>query len=779
MIQPSIKLSVLLTTHLPKADLLNILHSLLRMSSANTEIIIIDDQTSAEISSEIQQILQNYDNDLVFLLEHEKSTGRGNCLNEAVMQATGKFIWAPIRANRFNVNLFKQALTRFSSDPAAIWVMDFDLPSSTERWLKEVEFGHFPDDSCFIWNRSVLDGDQLFFNPFMTHLHGAELAMRVYEKHVWHRTDPFFVIGQNQFLTPAGTNIEEFFRSAHRLAKTQESRKAILEHLSSVDISPASKQDSVNLLTQSRQLLAQDDAKNALELIDAYLKKNPENFEAVQVKISTLEKLRRHVEAAELKHDLKQFTKRQLNVSPEKKSDTPQLSDSENLGNNDRDPLHDHNHSEVRNIPTNESSYSIVIPTTGIGKIHLERTLTSLEKVASSAECELIIIDNASIDDTFDYLEQLAESNFFNLKTITNSSNAGFAASVNQGISKAKGDFILVMHNDVELEDGILETLSEAFQQSSDIALAAPLINDTDLTAQQPEQQPGEQYVQTDTVDSCCFMVKNGFSFQFDESYGLAYFEMDDLCKQIRENDYQIAVASGVTVTHHKGTTIQKMGFTLTPPRKWKNREIFHKKWNPENEFSIPDQGTITDRLERLEPPVNPADPPDDWVHTVHDFLTDEIRTQIIRSDLTPRELFTIVPVLLMADCRELLRNLEDRLDDMELPVPLLMLFIHFYYEKNIFSRCRHYLDKAGDSHPAFDLYRLKIHVDDKETDEASKLLTRMIDKHPASADLFSLASKIYLQGGDKDEANSFAAMANQLDPVQYPPEETAFKVKF
>jgi len=176
---------------------------------------------------------------------------------------------------------------------------------------------------------------------------------------------------------------------------------------------------------------------------------------------------------------------------------------------------------------------------------------------------------------------------------------------------------------------------------------------------------------------------------------------------------------------------------------------------------------------------VDPSNPPEEWKDVVTEFLTDEVRTQILRSKLSKRELLVIVPTLLMADCRELLRTLEDRLDDMDLPPSMLLLFVNYYFEKNIYSRCRHYLDMAGDTHPAFDLFRLRIQVADKETERASKLLAKLIDKYPASPDLFALAARLYDQAGDRDEANSFAAMANQLDPVRNPPEESAFEVKF
>lgn len=761
MIQKSIKLSAILTTHIPKADLFNILHSLLRMSSPEVEIIIIDDSSSDEIKTELQDAVQSHKNDLVFLLDHEIAVGRANSLNEALMQSTGKFIWAPERAERFNVGLFNQALKRFSSDPAALWILDYNLPSSIPSWLDDACDGKLPDDSCFIWNRSVLKGQEFFFNPFLTHLHGAELAMRVYAHHVWHRTDPFFVIGQNQYLAPAGSNLEEFFTTAHRSVASEAEKKEIIDRLTATDVTPGSEEDHANLLSQSRQMLAQDEAGSALKLINAFLKEKPEHREAIQIKISALEKLRRHVEASELKHDLKRIPELQ---EPEKKQQKTTSPEPE----------------EEKPIPRVESiKYSVVIPTTGVGKLDLETCLTSLEQTAPAGITELIVIDNASIDDTFDYLEQLAEKNFLNLRVITNSSNNGFAESINQGITEAKGDFILALHSDVTLETDTLDTLSEAFAQSDDILMAAPQLNETDHAAQQSGSEFEEEFLLTDVVDSCCFMVKQDFPFQLSKQYGLAFFEMEDLCRQITSNDMLIAVATGTNVIHRGGQTTEKMGFRMVPQRKWKNRALYSNNWNEKPDYSIPPQGSIPDRLERLEAPDNPADPPVEWIETIGKFLTDEIRTEIMRSDYNKLELLTIVSSLLMADSRELLRNLEDRLNTMELPVPMLMLFINYYYEKNIFSRCRHYLKKAGDSHPAFDLFRLKIHVADKEDEDASRLLAKLLEAYPASADLFHLASKLYRQMGDEDEANSFAAMANQLDPVSFPTEETAFEVKF
>jgi GT2 family glycosyltransferase len=760
-----IVVSALLTTHLSGRHLLDLLNSLLKTSYAGLEIIIINDAASDELSSQLHEAVQNCDNDLVFLLDHEQPTGRGNCLNEALNQASGKFVWAPERADRFNESLFKDALRRFNSDPAAVWVLDYNLPAGSMSWIGDARDGRLPDDSCYIWNRDVLKGQSFFFNPFLTHLHGAELAMRIHQEHVWHRTDPFFVIAQNQFMSPVGINLEEFIRSVHRSEKGGELKAEILQHLQKAEVESEPPAGNGDLLTQCRQLLAQDDSKNTLRLINLFLKKEPDHYEGTQIKISALEKSRRHVEAAELKHDLKKMRPAAPFQNDQKKSAKTEVEQAQTG--------HESDEKEVR--------YSVIVPTTGVGKSQLERCLNSLAGAVSTSDTELIIIDNASIDDTFDYLDQLKEKNFINIRVITNSSNAGFGASVNQGIEAAGGEFALILHNDVEVSPGAVSELAKGFEADPRVAVVAPVLDQTQHAAQmaQSEEEQDDPVVLTDIVDSCCFMVKREHPARMDSSYGLAFFEMEDYCRQIIDSGGQIAVSMEAKAVHHEGSTTKTMGFKQTPQRKWANRARLHDKWSETPLYEIPDQGSIADRFEQLAPPVDPSNPPDEWQDAVLEFLTDEIRTEILRSDLSKRELMVIVPTLLMADCRELLRTLEDRLNEMDLPPSMLLLFVNYYFEKNIYSRCRHYLHKAGNSHPAFDLFRLRIHVADKETDDASALLARLIDKFPASPDLFALAARLYEQAGDRDEANSFAAMANQLDPVRYPPEETAFEVKF
>ena len=70
------------------------------------------------------------------------------------------------------------------------------------------------------------------------------------------------------------------------------------------------------------------------------------------------------------------------------------------------------------------------------GGEYLPQCLSSIEKVAFDYEC--ILIDNASIDNTREVIEE------FNIISIFNEENKGYPLAINQGIRKAKGGLVLV-----------------------------------------------------------------------------------------------------------------------------------------------------------------------------------------------------------------------------------------------------------------------------------------------------------------------------------------------
>jgi GT2 family glycosyltransferase len=76
----------------------------------------------------------------------------------------------------------------------------------------------------------------------------------------------------------------------------------------------------------------------------------------------------------------------------------------------------------------------------------------------TTPEFEIIFIDNASTDETKNYLNSILTSNQ-NVKVILNENNLGFPKAVNQGIQAAKGKYILIANNDIVVTEGWLEKL--------------------------------------------------------------------------------------------------------------------------------------------------------------------------------------------------------------------------------------------------------------------------------------------------------------------------------
>lgn len=754
------QLSIILTTHTPETHFESLLQNILSIASPYVETIIINDAASPAMANWIHSGIEQSQNERVFLFEHTDPAGRGLSLNEALIQASGSFIWAPLRADRFNITLLLETLQRLKSDPAAFWTLDYSLPDSIPGWIEAAAEGELPDDSCLIWNRAVIQPSALFFNPFMHHLHGAELAFRLHHKNRWHQTDPFFVVADHQSPPAGRADLTELLHTAYRFYPSVQHREKILGQLAGLNTEPERPDHKADdTLLQARRLMEQGDAKRALELINHFLKKDPEHHEANRLKITALEKLRRHVEAAELKHDLNKRSAEQIKQA---------------------ELFLDKTQTETSSRPRpKEIELSVIIPTTAMGKPLLEQSLLHLEPLLDADTSELIIIDNASTDDTFDYLEQLGRKNFLNIRVISNPANRGFGASVNQGIQAAKGGYLLILHNDVTLQKNCIPQLKEALEYSSEVVLAAPLLNPSENHSQNPREEFDAPFVESDQAESCCFMIRSNLPIRFDEDYRLCHFDMEDFCRQLTDRGHKIAIARQTVAEHSNGPTKHQLGIKLLPWLKWQNRQRLAEKWSLTPQYSMPKQGTHPDRFEQLGPPENPIDPNPQWLETVQKYLTDEVKTEILRRKWSDRELITIVSTLLIADERELLRTLEDRLDELDLPTPLLVLFVTYYFNKNIYSRCKHYLAKAGNSHTIFDLFRLKIRVADKELDQASGLLNKLLEQHPASPDVYHLAGQMYRQQGDEEEARSFFTLAHQLDPYRFTNEDAAFEIKF
>ncbi len=92
------------------------------------------------------------------------------------------------------------------------------------------------------------------------------------------------------------------------------------------------------------------------------------------------------------------------------------------------------------------------------------------DSVAGDLDCELVVVDNASTDDTVSEVEALWPEAL----VLVNDANVGYARAVNQGVRASSGHRVLLLNPDTFLHDGALQTLVGALDANGGIV--APLI---------------------------------------------------------------------------------------------------------------------------------------------------------------------------------------------------------------------------------------------------------------------------------------------------------------
>lgn len=108
---------------------------------------------------------------------------------------------------------------------------------------------------------------------------------------------------------------------------------------------------------------------------------------------------------------------------------------------------------------------SVVIPNYN-GKNLLEKNLP--EVIKNCPGCEVIVVDDASTDDSREYLKR----HFKNVELVEHKKNGGFARAVNSGVVKAKGDYVLLLNSDVKPKENFIKPLLPHLQDKNIFAIA-------------------------------------------------------------------------------------------------------------------------------------------------------------------------------------------------------------------------------------------------------------------------------------------------------------------
>lgn len=209
---------------------------------------------------------------------------------------------------------------------------------------------------------------------------------------------------------------------------------------------------------------------------------------------------------------------------------------------------------------------SIIIVNYNSGSYALD-CIRSLQRQIG-VQLEIIVVDNASQDDSASVLQaQLSDQ----ILLIQSATNLGFGRANNLGVARASGEFLLLLNPDTVLgEAQTIRHLVDALLDNPQFGLMAPLMDEPrkNKLVHPRYTYPSQRYLkQTKKLNDlpgeiawvlgACMLLKRGLFNEingFDEDYFL-YGEDIDICLRIRLAGHAIGFTDTVKIMHVSGAS--------------------------------------------------------------------------------------------------------------------------------------------------------------------------------------------------------------------------------
>jgi GT2 family glycosyltransferase len=215
--------------------------------------------------------------------------------------------------------------------------------------------------------------------------------------------------------------------------------------------------------------------------------------------------------------------------------------------------------------------------------LHIPACLEALHAHAPRASHEILVVDNASTDDT----AALVGRDWPSVGVLQTGANLGFAAANNRGIRATSAERILLLNPDATVTPGAVDTLMDALDRDARVAIAGPRIVDDSGRAELsfgPHIGPLAELVQKvrvvghargwpvvsgwvdratatpqspDWVSGACWMARRSVLQDvglFDERFFL-YTEDVDLCARVRSAGHVVAFVPTALARHVRGAS--------------------------------------------------------------------------------------------------------------------------------------------------------------------------------------------------------------------------------
>ena len=227
---------------------------------------------------------------------------------------------------------------------------------------------------------------------------------------------------------------------------------------------------------------------------------------------------------------------------------------------------------------------SVIVVTYNSGKC-IEACIQSIMR-QKDASFEVIVVDNASADDTLKKLRK------YSVSVIESKDNIGFGRACNVGFSQSHGKYILLLNPDAELEDEYgLQKICQNMERHPLWGLAGTKVVSLlgHLESPPAPWYPGQKYVRRDfsklpgdiawvigasmVIRRDVYQALNGFDPDF-----FLYSEETDLCLRAREHGYEVGWMEDVLVQHIGGDSEKDLDLYDVSRRKLTGLLTFRSK---------------------------------------------------------------------------------------------------------------------------------------------------------------------------------------------------------
>lgn len=229
---------------------------------------------------------------------------------------------------------------------------------------------------------------------------------------------------------------------------------------------------------------------------------------------------------------------------------------------------------------------------------------------------EIIIADDCSTDLTVNIKKIIS-----GLKVIRNEQNLRFLLNCNNAAKKARGEFILFLNNDTQVQDNWLKPLVDTMQDESVGMTGSKLIYSFGAVQEaggiiwkdgsawnygnkKNREDPEYNYVkEVDYISGASIMIRRSLWEEiggFDERFAPAYYEDVDLAFEVRKHGYKVVYQPLSLVVHFEGvsngtdTSTGQKAYQVTNARKFydKWKDVLEKEHfeNGENVFVAKDR---------------------------------------------------------------------------------------------------------------------------------------------------------------------------------------------